>query len=101
MVNISYDTFAAVIVTRMADVVDDTGDDMDDVRADASHDETCMDSNTLRETHGEEKCKLFETKHTHDLGAAIIASNATLLHNICMTCARLCYAHHEINKTFG
>jgi Na+/H+-dicarboxylate symporter len=47
MVNVSCDTFAAIIVTKVTGIVDEPGD----VDADATH----VDPNTLRETHGEGK----------------------------------------------
>lgn len=52
MVNVSCDTFAAVIVTKMTGIVDDPEDRSRDAHADAAHGESYVDPNTLRETHG-------------------------------------------------
>ena len=54
MVNVSCDTFAAVIVTKMTGIVDDSEDTLDDAHADTAHGAD-MDPNTLRETHGDGK----------------------------------------------
>ncbi|KAJ4991427.1 Sodium:dicarboxylate symporter family protein [Stagonosporopsis vannaccii] len=54
MVNVSCDTFAAVIVTKITGIVDDPEDELDDAHAGAAHGAT-VDPNTLRETHGEGK----------------------------------------------
>lgn len=54
MVNVSCDTFAAVIVTKITGIVDDPEDNLHDAHADTAHGAT-VDPNTLRETHGEGK----------------------------------------------
>lgn len=54
MVNVSCDTFAAVIVTKMTGIVDDPEDTLDDAHANTAHGAD-MDPNTLRETHGDGK----------------------------------------------
>jgi Na+/H+-dicarboxylate symporter len=54
MVNVSCDTFAAVIVTKMTGIVDDPEDELHDAHADAAHG-AAVELNTLRETHGEGK----------------------------------------------
>ncbi|KAJ4364280.1 hypothetical protein N0V95_000791 [Ascochyta clinopodiicola] len=55
MVNVSCDTFAAVIVTKMTGIVDDPEDDLADAHAGTSNGVAEMDPNTLRETHGDGK----------------------------------------------
>ncbi|KAJ8116371.1 hypothetical protein OPT61_g2179 [Boeremia exigua] len=52
MVNVSCDTFAAVIVTKVTGIVDDPEDELDDAHASAAHGTAEVDPNTLRETHG-------------------------------------------------
>ena len=54
MVNVSCDTFAAVIVTKVTAIVDDSEDDLQDAHADAAHGAS-VDPNTLCETHEEGK----------------------------------------------
>lgn len=54
LVNVSCDTFAAVIVTKITGIVDDPEDEVDDSYAGAAHGAP-MDSNSLRETHGDGK----------------------------------------------
>lgn len=51
LVNVSCDTFAAVIVTKVTGIVDDPEDELDDAHASAAHGAE-VDPNTLRETHG-------------------------------------------------
>lgn len=55
LVNVSCDTFAAVIVTKVTGIVDEPEDELHDAHADAAHGAAHMDANTLRETHGEGK----------------------------------------------
>lgn len=55
MVNVSCDTFAAVIVTKITGIVDDVEDEREDAHADNAAGMSHVDPNTLRETHGEGK----------------------------------------------
>ncbi len=54
MVNVSCDTFAAVIIAKITGIVDDPEDELNDAHASAAHGAD-MDPNTLREDYARDK----------------------------------------------
>lgn len=54
MVNVSCDTFAAVIMAKITGIVDEPDDILGDAHAESAHGAN-VDLNSLRETHGDGK----------------------------------------------